>query len=75
MPSGLGDSSTASGRVFLMSRRPVLGREIRHQRCPFLSCSLLPDYRSEAKKTKVKKKTNNPQFDEVFYFEVGVSVT
>ncbi|KAH0624566.1 hypothetical protein JD844_032177 [Phrynosoma platyrhinos] len=25
---------------------------------------------SEAKKTKVKKKTNNPQFDEVFYFEV-----
>uniref|UniRef100_A0A8C0RQS8 RAS p21 protein activator 3 n=1 Tax=Canis lupus familiaris TaxID=9615 RepID=A0A8C0RQS8_CANLF len=26
--------------------------------------------RSEAKKTKVKKKTNNPQFDEVFYFEV-----
>jgi hypothetical protein len=31
-------------------------------------------YRSEAKKTKVKKKTNNPQFDEVFYFEVGASV-
>lgn len=30
--------------------------------------------RSEAKKTKVKKKTNNPHFDEVFYFEVGVSV-
>ncbi|KFO35023.1 Ras GTPase-activating protein 3, partial [Fukomys damarensis] len=27
--------------------------------------------RSEAKKTKVKKKTNNPQFDEVFYFEVN----
>ena len=26
--------------------------------------------RSEAKKTKVKRKTNNPQFDEVFYFEV-----
>ncbi|RMC06588.1 hypothetical protein DUI87_16025 [Hirundo rustica rustica] len=25
---------------------------------------------SEAKKTKVKKKTNNPHFDEVFYFEV-----
>lgn len=22
----------------------------------------------------MKKKTNNPQFDEVFYFEVGVSV-
>lgn len=29
--------------------------------------------RSEAKKTKVKKKTNNPHFDEVFYFEVGAS--
>ena len=26
--------------------------------------------RSEAKKTKVKRKTNNPQFEEVFYFEV-----
>lgn len=36
---------------------------------------ILPlECRSEAKKTKVKKKTNNPQFDEVFYFEVGVSV-
>lgn len=34
----------------------------------FLNC------RSEAKKTKVKKKTNNPQFDEVFYFEVCASV-
>ncbi|KAJ7405604.1 RAS p21 protein activator 3 [Willisornis vidua] len=30
----------------------------------------LPLIRSEAKKTKVKKKTNNPHFDEVFYFEV-----
>lgn len=29
--------------------------------------------RSEVKKTKVKKKTNNPQFDEVFYFEVGIA--
>lgn len=35
---------------------------------------LLLKRRSEAKKTKVKKKTNNPQFDEVFYFEVSVSV-
>ncbi|KAG7222368.1 hypothetical protein INR49_016323 [Caranx melampygus] len=26
--------------------------------------------RSDAKKTKVKRKTNNPQFEEVFYFEV-----
>ncbi|KFP53423.1 Ras GTPase-activating protein 3, partial [Cathartes aura] len=30
----------------------------------------LPFYEDEAKKTKVKKKTNNPHFDEVFYFEV-----
>uniref|UniRef100_A0A4W3JKW0 RAS p21 protein activator 3 n=1 Tax=Callorhinchus milii TaxID=7868 RepID=A0A4W3JKW0_CALMI len=27
--------------------------------------------RSEVKKTKVKRKTTNPQFDEVFYFEVS----
>ena len=39
-----------------------------------LTFTLPPRFRSEAKKTKVKKKTNNPQFDEVFYFEVGVSV-
>uniref|UniRef100_A0A673LZP2 RAS p21 protein activator 3 n=1 Tax=Sinocyclocheilus rhinocerous TaxID=307959 RepID=A0A673LZP2_9TELE len=31
--------------------------------------SLTP-HRSEAKKTKVKRKNNNPQFDEVFFFEV-----
>ena len=30
-----------------------------------------PPPRSEAKKTKVKRKTNNPQFEEVFYFEVS----
>ncbi|KAJ7402302.1 Ras GTPase-activating protein 3 [Pitangus sulphuratus] len=30
----------------------------------------LVSHLSEAKKTKVKKKTNNPHFDEVFYFEV-----
>lgn len=30
--------------------------------------------RSEAKKTKARRKTNNPQFDEVFYFEVIVFV-
>lgn len=34
---------------------------------------LFRSFRSEAKKTKVKKKTNNPHFDEVFYFEVGIS--
>uniref|UniRef100_A0A673GS81 RAS p21 protein activator 3 n=1 Tax=Sinocyclocheilus rhinocerous TaxID=307959 RepID=A0A673GS81_9TELE len=32
--------------------------------------AFLTPYRSEAKKTKVKRKTNNPQFDEVFFFEV-----
>ncbi|XP_067419738.1 ras GTPase-activating protein 3 [Emydura macquarii macquarii] len=37
---------------------------------PYATVTLAGPYRSEAKKTKVKKKTNNPQFDEVFYFEV-----
>uniref|UniRef100_A0A7N8WKH1 RAS p21 protein activator 3 n=1 Tax=Mastacembelus armatus TaxID=205130 RepID=A0A7N8WKH1_9TELE len=37
---------------------------------PYAAVSLLGPSRSDAKKTKVKRKTNNPQFDEVFYFEV-----
>ncbi|ETE71570.1 Ras GTPase-activating protein 3, partial [Ophiophagus hannah] len=37
---------------------------------PYATVTLAGPYRSEVKKTKVKKKTNNPQFDEVFYFEV-----
>ncbi|XP_054830706.1 ras GTPase-activating protein 3 [Eublepharis macularius] len=37
---------------------------------PYATVTLTGPCRSEAKKTKVKKKTNNPQFDEVFYFEV-----
>nr|XP_012620982.2 ras GTPase-activating protein 3 isoform X3 [Microcebus murinus] len=37
---------------------------------PYATVTLAGPLRSEAKKTKVKKKTNNPQFDEVFYFEV-----
>ncbi|CAH2223307.1 ras GTPase-activating 3 isoform X2 [Pelobates cultripes] len=37
---------------------------------PYATVTLIGPSRSEAKKTKVKKKTNNPQFDEVFYFEV-----
>ncbi|RXN01967.1 Ras GTPase-activating protein 3, partial [Acipenser ruthenus] len=37
---------------------------------PYATVTLLGPSRSEAKKTKVKRKTNNPQFDEVFYFEV-----
>uniref|UniRef100_A0A671QAA0 RAS p21 protein activator 3 n=1 Tax=Sinocyclocheilus anshuiensis TaxID=1608454 RepID=A0A671QAA0_9TELE len=37
---------------------------------PYAAVSLLGLSRSEAKKTKVKRKTNNPQFDEVFFFEV-----
>uniref|UniRef100_A0A670XSG5 Ras GTPase-activating protein 3 n=1 Tax=Pseudonaja textilis TaxID=8673 RepID=A0A670XSG5_PSETE len=36
---------------------------------PYATVTLAGPYRSEVKKTKVKKKTNNPQFDEVFYFE------
>ncbi|XP_069060728.1 ras GTPase-activating protein 3 isoform X3 [Pleurodeles waltl] len=37
---------------------------------PYATVTLLGPSRSEVKKTKVKKKTNNPQFEEVFYFEV-----
>uniref|UniRef100_A0AAY4CKK5 RAS p21 protein activator 3 n=1 Tax=Denticeps clupeoides TaxID=299321 RepID=A0AAY4CKK5_9TELE len=37
---------------------------------PYAAVSLLGPSRSEAKKTKVKRRTNNPQFDEVFFFEV-----
>nr|XP_027794598.1 ras GTPase-activating protein 3 isoform X1 [Marmota flaviventris] len=37
---------------------------------PYATVTLAGPFRSEAKKTKVRKKTNNPQFDEVFYFEV-----
>uniref|UniRef100_A0A8C3M229 RAS p21 protein activator 3 n=1 Tax=Chrysolophus pictus TaxID=9089 RepID=A0A8C3M229_CHRPC len=40
---------------------------------PYATVTLAGPSRSEAKKTKVKKKTNNPHFDEVFYFEVGIS--
>uniref|UniRef100_A0A2K5IEG1 Uncharacterized protein n=1 Tax=Colobus angolensis palliatus TaxID=336983 RepID=A0A2K5IEG1_COLAP len=39
---------------------------------PYATVTLAGPFRSEAKKTKVKRKTNNPQFDEVFYFEVGI---
>lgn len=28
-------------------------------------------FRSDQKKTKVKKKTSNPQFEETFFFEVN----
>ncbi|XP_009303507.1 ras GTPase-activating protein 3 isoform X3 [Danio rerio] len=37
---------------------------------PYAAVSLLGPSRSEAKKTKVKRKNNNPQFDEIFFFEV-----
>ncbi|XP_062049879.1 ras GTPase-activating protein 3 isoform X2 [Lepus europaeus] len=37
---------------------------------PYATVTLAGPLRSEAKKTKVKRKTTNPQFDEVFYFEV-----
>ncbi|GCB83331.1 hypothetical protein scyTo_0023998, partial [Scyliorhinus torazame] len=36
---------------------------------PYATIILSSPSRSELKKTKVKRKTNNPQFDEVFYFE------
>ncbi|XP_015267245.1 PREDICTED: ras GTPase-activating protein 3 [Gekko japonicus] len=37
---------------------------------PYATVTLTGPCRSDVKKTKVKKKTNNPQFDEVFYFEI-----
>uniref|UniRef100_A0A4W3JKS8 Ras GTPase-activating protein 2 n=1 Tax=Callorhinchus milii TaxID=7868 RepID=A0A4W3JKS8_CALMI len=37
---------------------------------PYATVTLTSPSRSEVKKTKVKRKTTNPQFDEVFYFEV-----
>uniref|UniRef100_A0A6Q2Z1U8 RAS p21 protein activator 3 n=1 Tax=Esox lucius TaxID=8010 RepID=A0A6Q2Z1U8_ESOLU len=37
---------------------------------PYAAVTLLGPSRSDAKKTKVKRKTNNPQFEETFYFEV-----
>ncbi|XP_040281016.1 ras GTPase-activating protein 3 isoform X1 [Bufo bufo] len=37
---------------------------------PYATVTLLGPTRTESKKTKVRKKTINPQFDEVFYFEV-----
>ncbi|XP_069746537.1 ras GTPase-activating protein 3 isoform X3 [Narcine bancroftii] len=36
---------------------------------PYATVTLSSPSRSEVKKTKVKRKTNNPQFDEMFYFE------
>ncbi|XP_039616151.1 ras GTPase-activating protein 2 [Polypterus senegalus] len=44
---------------------------INGQSCdPYATVSLIGPSRSDQKKTKVRKKTSNPQFDETFYFEV-----
>uniref|UniRef100_A0A8C8RAU1 RAS p21 protein activator 2 n=1 Tax=Pelusios castaneus TaxID=367368 RepID=A0A8C8RAU1_9SAUR len=41
------------------------------QNCdPYATVSLMGPSRNDQKKTKVKKKTSNPQFNETFYFEV-----
>ncbi|KAJ8368136.1 hypothetical protein SKAU_G00081640 [Synaphobranchus kaupii] len=37
---------------------------------PYATVSLVGPARSDQKKTKVKKKTSDPQFEETFYFEV-----
>uniref|UniRef100_A0A8B9RU92 RAS p21 protein activator 2 n=1 Tax=Accipiter nisus TaxID=211598 RepID=A0A8B9RU92_9AVES len=37
---------------------------------PYATVSLVGPSRNDQKKTKVKKKTSNPQFNETFYFEV-----
>ncbi|XP_033894391.1 ras GTPase-activating protein 2 isoform X1 [Acipenser ruthenus] len=44
---------------------------INGQSCdPYATVSLVGPSRSDQKKTKVKKKTSSPQFDETFHFEV-----
>ncbi|KAM6258065.1 ras GTPase-activating protein 2 [Porphyrio hochstetteri] len=44
---------------------------INGQNCdPYATVSLVGPCRNDQKKTKVKKKTSNPQFNETFYFEV-----
>uniref|UniRef100_A0A3B4C1B5 RAS p21 protein activator 3 n=1 Tax=Pygocentrus nattereri TaxID=42514 RepID=A0A3B4C1B5_PYGNA len=65
----LSEVITDSGVVLLECQ----GLPIVNGQCdPYAAVSLLGPSRSEAKKTKVKRKTNNPQFDEVFYFEVRI---
>uniref|UniRef100_A0ACB8FB03 Ras GTPase-activating protein 2 n=1 Tax=Sphaerodactylus townsendi TaxID=933632 RepID=A0ACB8FB03_9SAUR len=44
---------------------------INGQNCdPYATVSIVGPSRNDQKKTKVKKKTSNPQFNETFYFEV-----
>ncbi|KAM9317426.1 ras GTPase-activating protein 2 [Gastrophryne carolinensis] len=44
---------------------------VNSQSCdPYATVSLVGPSRNDQKKTKVKKKTSNPQFNEKFYFEV-----
>ncbi|KAH0624038.1 hypothetical protein JD844_007342 [Phrynosoma platyrhinos] len=44
---------------------------INGQNCdPYATVSVVGPSRNDQKKTKVKKKTSNPQFNETFYFEV-----
>uniref|UniRef100_A0AAZ3QDG6 RAS p21 protein activator 3 n=1 Tax=Oncorhynchus tshawytscha TaxID=74940 RepID=A0AAZ3QDG6_ONCTS len=60
-----------NGQFSLCSVLECQGLPIVNGQCdPYAAVSLLGPSRSEAKKTKVKRKTNNPQFDETFYFEV-----
>uniref|UniRef100_A0A665TQS3 RAS p21 protein activator 3 n=1 Tax=Echeneis naucrates TaxID=173247 RepID=A0A665TQS3_ECHNA len=55
----------------VISHKLCQGLPIVNGQCdPYAAVSLLGPSRSDAKKTKVKRKTNNPQFEEVFYFEV-----
>uniref|UniRef100_A0A673JRS2 Ras GTPase-activating protein 2-like n=1 Tax=Sinocyclocheilus rhinocerous TaxID=307959 RepID=A0A673JRS2_9TELE len=45
------------------------------QNCdPYATVTLVGPARSDQKKTKVKKKTSDPQFDETFHFEVQVEL-
>ncbi|XP_039213388.1 ras GTPase-activating protein 2 isoform X3 [Crotalus tigris] len=49
---------------------------INGQNCdPYATVSVVGPSRNDQKKTKVKKKTSNPQFNETFYFEFCFQVT
>uniref|UniRef100_A0A8C6TRR0 RAS p21 protein activator 3 n=1 Tax=Neogobius melanostomus TaxID=47308 RepID=A0A8C6TRR0_9GOBI len=65
----LSEVITDSGVIMLECQ----GLPIVNGQCdPYAAVSLLGPSRSDAKKTKVKRKNNNPQFEEVFYFELSL---
>uniref|UniRef100_A0A8C6TPB5 RAS p21 protein activator 3 n=1 Tax=Neogobius melanostomus TaxID=47308 RepID=A0A8C6TPB5_9GOBI len=69
----LSEVITDSGCVSVCRVLECQGLPIVNGQCdPYAAVSLLGPSRSDAKKTKVKRKNNNPQFEEVFYFELSL---